>query len=844
MGGRRPFLALLLSCAAALGASQAAPPGGAGLALWDGSYGRSELLEYSIYKDGEELKKTRASGDDRGTMRLLNGIGASYISWRRYDLAEKAFVEAASLARRLNDQGALVSVRTNLAHLYHEKGDYDKAIDLYRENLAAQTANREEREAASSNFDIGRVYQAWGNYDAAIAQFSDLAVAAEVSGDESLLYRAKDAVIETYLRQGRPQKALELCAELLALVESRQWTPRLAAVYTRNAEILIRLGRQGEALPLLRKALKADGKRGGTGSLGIIQRLSDACRGLGQYAESIDYANMALLMAKETEQVPVQAELLAGIGRDYLGLRNYGNAIKYLNDSVAIKERLRLTATGAARRDYLASQIETYQYLTEAYLLAGNPVEAFDAKELSCAKYMAEQIASRSGSGAVRFSGIAAWRKSLDHRALVISYSISEGGRLSVLLADSETVTGFQVETAGLLADLLRRTEGRAAQAEGLSTKRGIKVGRQETAEATDGDPGESGLETIIAYYRLLLSKPGSSTRGFSVSAAKVNASDFETLSRGLYELLIGRAASSLKGKERLIIIPDGSLGVLPFETLIAGDGSYLVEKYEVSYAQSLTVNELIAGRAYAGRTRGMLAFGGAVYDERSWAATMEGAFLTDAQTYALLDRGAAAEAYRSLGYAWANLPGTLIEATEIRKTLGDADLVTKEEVEEGNIKALSKKGELKRYRILHFATHGLVVPEVPELSALVLSQFKEPRNGEDGYLTMSEIVGLDLAADFVNLSACETGLGKIYRGEGVVGLTQSFIIAGAKGISVSLWSVDDESTKDFMIGMYRLAKVGDCSYAKAIAIMKRQFIKGETYAAPYYWAPFVYYGM
>jgi CHAT domain-containing protein len=107
----------------------------------------------------------------------------------------------------------------------------------------------------------------------------------------------------------------------------------------------------------------------------------------------------------------------------------------------------------------------------------------------------------------------------------------------------------------------------------------------------------------------------------------------------------------------------------------------------------------------------------------------------------------------------------------------------------------------------------------------------------------MKEIVELNINADFVNLSACETGLGKIYGGEGVVGLTQSFLVAGANGLSVSLWQVADESTMELMVGMYRLVKEKGLSYDRAITEMKREFIRSNKYSDPFYWAPFVYYG-
>jgi CHAT domain-containing protein len=112
--------------------------------------------------------------------------------------------------------------------------------------------------------------------------------------------------------------------------------------------------------------------------------------------------------------------------------------------------------------------------------------------------------------------------------------------------------------------------------------------------------------------------------------------------------------------------------------------------------------------------------------------------------------------------------------------------------------------------------------------------------------LTAKEIAELKLRADFVCLSACDTGIGKVYGGEGIVGFAQSFLVAGANGLCVSLWKVDDESTRVFMVQMYRAVSEQGMGYAGAISEIKRKFIRGECgkqYRSPYYWAPFVYYG-
>jgi CHAT domain-containing protein len=232
-----------------------------------------------------------------------------------------------------------------------------------------------------------------------------------------------------------------------------------------------------------------------------------------------------------------------------------------------------------------------------------------------------------------------------------------------------------------------------------------------------------------------------------------------------------------------------------------------------------------------------------------------------------MADDRSISDVYTSLGVEpLSNLPGTLDEINAIRKIVDNSETISGKEVTEARIKSMSDSGALSQYKVLHFATHGLTVPAFPELSAIVLSQFKGGQGSEDGYLRMGEIAKLKLNADFVNLSACETGLGKIYGGEGIVGLTQSFLLAGARGISASLWNVSDRSTAMFMVGVYQLVEKKEMSYSQAINEMKRIFIRGQTsidsepsggievieadekrpekLSHPYYWGPFVYYGL
>ncbi|HZX73696.1 MAG TPA: CHAT domain-containing protein, partial [Cyclobacteriaceae bacterium] len=137
-------------------------------------------------------------------------------------------------------------------------------------------------------------------------------------------------------------------------------------------------------------------------------------------------------------------------------------------------------------------------------------------------------------------------------------------------------------------------------------------------------------------------------------------------------------------------------------------------------------------------------------------------------------------------------------------------------------------------------ATHGIVDEEDPELSKIFLNS----SNKEDGNLFSGEIYNLDLNAEMVVLSACQTGLGKFSKGEGVIGLSRALIYAGAKNIIVSFWSVADESTAELMVDFYKnLLQKKDQNFREALQQAKVNMIKKGNYSAPYYWAPFVMIG-
>jgi CHAT domain-containing protein len=145
----------------------------------------------------------------------------------------------------------------------------------------------------------------------------------------------------------------------------------------------------------------------------------------------------------------------------------------------------------------------------------------------------------------------------------------------------------------------------------------------------------------------------------------------------------------------------------------------------------------------------------------------------------------------------------------------------------------------LAQFRMVHFATHGLLDSERPELSGLVLSLVDERGNQQNGFLNLQDIYNLNLPADMVVLSACETGLGKDIKGEGLIGLTRGFMYAGASRVVSSLWKVNDEATAELMQRFYRAIEQDGMRPAAALQKAQIELWKEKHWSDPHFWAAF-----
>lgn len=349
-----------------------------------------------------------------------------------------------------------------------------------------------------------------------------------------------------------------------------------------------------------------------------------------------------------------------------------------------------------------------------------------------------------------------------------------------------------------------------------------------------------------------------------SASAGKVaGADEFARAAHELYQTIL-QPAAALIGSKRLLVVADGALNYVPFESLVtaapasdAGYASlaYLVKNNEVVYAPSASVIAAVRQQAeqsrkavQPGASDSMLIVADPIFSasdvrvqKASLPAASEGAAVVRGLTLesAVADVAGATTA----GMTLKRLGGTRTEAQEIaqlaRAAQTTADVWLDFDASETNVTTRSMQG----YRVLHFATHGLLDAERPKFTGLVLSLVGEQK-GDDGFVRAGEVFNFRLGAPLVMLSACETGLGRERRGEGVIGLTRAFMYAGAPTVGVSLWSVSDRSTARLMSDFYKgFLTTKGASPASAMRDAQLQMIANPRYSAPFYWAPFVMVG-
>jgi CHAT domain-containing protein len=364
--------------------------------------------------------------------------------------------------------------------------------------------------------------------------------------------------------------------------------------------------------------------------------------------------------------------------------------------------------------------------------------------------------------------------------------------------------------------------------------------------------PGRAEIERCVRPYREALSNPaGPHDAPVAVRRSiEQEHDDAVTLSR----MLLGPVLSALD-RPRVLILADGILQLLPFAALPTPGSTTtellpLIVEHEVVHLPSASTLALV--RSQWNRkglwSKPVVVFADPVFeagDPRISAEQKRASIPPSIIVPAAVPRKpeSLAGARRDVpGFPCAAIPRLLEsgrEASGIKALVSGADVRLGFEAN----RAAAACADMAKYRIVHFATHGIINDRHPELSGIILSLFDRDGKAQDGYLRLHDIYNLRLPVDLVVLSACSTALGKDVPGEGLIGLVRGFMHAGSRRVIASLWKVDDEATTELMTRFYRGLFEKALTPPAALRAAQVELLRSSRWTRPFYWAAFVLQG-
>jgi len=721
---------------------------------------------------------------------------------------------AAERYEALDERDLAAMLHHNLAAAYYDCRRPQPAIDHYR--CALQRRVEPDLNRAWSLFGLGLAYGFSGDYGAARAHLEEARGLFAAYADASGLARThRDMGWLAHLRK-QPAIALEHYDRALDFAEDGDLSLGISLL-DRRATALAELGRRREAMASYGLALKRLKNADQPVWTAMIEANIGAMLAEESPQRALPYFDKALPVFEKADMTAERAHAHFSRALARQKQNRPEEALADIDLALALSETLGEQAAGALRARYSASR-RLYQDLRLDLLLAlherssneGYAERAFEWTDRNRARRLSAAVAAPAvdskDPSMVRLEARVtdlAWARS---RAEDDAARAELGAELDRLIPQYEAGLGAapppdaspeSASPARLRRELLEPDMALLFYALGRERAWLWAVDRES---ATVFDLGSrAAIEADVHGYFAAVSQRD--TARFADQTAD--------LGKRLGKALLTPAHDFIADK-RLLISPDGALHFLPFAALPGPgeNGSALVEDHELAVIHSIAL--LASLRRRADRTP--------VRDEVVILANPS--FHPDDRRPAMPHAEAEARAIADLA------PGTA------RLRLG---------VEAAKSQLLS--GALSNARLIHFATHGVLHAERGELSALLLATVDSQGRRVNGYLRSYEIRGLPLSAELATLSACDTALGEAIRGEGMVGLPQSFLQAGVRAVAVSLWQVDDEAGKALMTHFYRGLLQEDKSPAAAMAAAQRRIKADARWSAPFFWAGFTLQG-
>ncbi len=770
-------------------------------------------------------------------------LGNSFLQLSNYEKAIEAQESALAIARDLNNPNFVGLSQLNLGSIYSELGQNEKAIEYYQQSVDAFRATKDAKNLTSALLSLGRSQFDLKKFDLAQSYFEQCLEIENQIADKTLKGRILSNMGLVAISRNEYQKGGDYLQQSLALRRETRDKPGESFVLYNLGRCFHFMKQYDRAKDFYQQALESQ-IPGLPSDLGanIYEGLAGVEKTLGRTDQAQSFIEKSLQISeslrtevqREESRLAVTASRRSAYEKYLIYLMEQDRAdsgSKNAGRAVEISERMRARALIELlmesridlRADADPALIE--QERTLSLQLAARAEQLFRSPSASVAARLKRDLSQLETEYERTKVAI---RKSNPRYAALIQPQPLSLSELQLLLDDDTIALEY-------------------ALGEEMSW---LWVVSKNSLTAYEMPAEKEINERAKRVYNLLISRTRKRMAESPTQQQRRIARDERELqiaSRELSRILLAPVSPELLKNKRLAIIPDGGLHYIPFSILPQpGSSQPLVLSHEIVVLPSLSSLAIqrreLAGRKQAEGVVAVLAdpvFGGE--DPRlKGAAEIAAPKTTDLAAARILDHFAK-ETSNKLRRTIPRLPFTRIEADRI-VSLAPAGTSLKFTDFQAN-RAVLGDPRLSGYRYLHIATHGLVDAERPGLSSLVLSMVDEQGKPQDGFLRANEIYNLRLPAELVVLSACQTGLGKEIKSEGMVGLTRGFMYAGAKRVMVSLWNVNDQATSELMTRFYRKLLKEGATPAEALRAAQMEMARHPKWNSPYYWAAFVLQG-
>lgn len=718
-------------------------------------------------------------------------IAKAYSEIGQYRQAFSYLNKAHQVSKSSGDQNTRASIMSSQASLFLEQEEYAAAQKYFNASLAIYRSLGNTREEARVLLNLAVIEQRQGHNADALQFFQ---------GSMERANTAKLVDVEIAAEQG------------------------LAVVFTAKRDFPNALQAINQSLELARRV------NAKTREVELLWQTAQIYYAMGDYGESAAVAEQALTLARSLRLPKLTYLATTVLGEAYAGDGKVELAITTLKEAINQVEEMRDQVTGRreGRHLFFENKVGPYHTLVKLLTRQGKNFEALLYAERAKGRVLLETVRNNRDD----LQDVWTQEEKLEAERLINKLSAirqriqSESGDeakrdlQNELDAARRELRAFDQKLAAAHPEVLVRT-GPAkpltqanlstliraddfAYLEYVVTRDDVGLFILKQNGSTDHDVKYVQLPVHADELRRKVSE-------FHLALAERHP-DYVPLGRELYRLLIEPVAAELQNTRTVCIIPDEFLWTLPFQALITTRGNYIIQEHSVYYAPSLSVlNEMALRRRQQSSKESLLAFGNPVIESNE----------------------ALKQNLHSLPEAEAEVAAV---ATAVQTPM--KKVLVGRQADEKTFKALAPK-----YATIHLATHGVLDNRDPLNSYLLLTRTDDESENE-GLLQAREIINLRLNADLAVLSACETGNGRISPGEGVVGMSWAFFVAGARSVVVSQWRVNSASTSQLMKNFYQAlnnqADIRGRNKSQALREASLRLLKDRRYRHPFYWAGFV----